>query len=454
VVVTRDADIRMAHARDASGLELVPEGVARANDIKEVIELVREAADTGTSVTPTGSQTSVTGASITDTGVLLSLLPMNRIIDVDVARRMARVEPGVRIGELNRALGEYGLMFAPDPTSENDATIGGAIALNASGARSLYHGATRRHVAGITVVHAEGGTAKYHRFTPEKNTVGYMAVQDPVDWFVGSEGTLGIIVEAELSLVEVPAAPIGLAIPFPGADAALDFVVTVRQPNGRSPHCLEFFDAEALAIAASGYPVGAPGAGALVYLEDDAGKEEDLEPLLSHWLDLAEQHTGCVADIGAYEGPAALRDARAMRHSVPVTMNERGAAHRTSGGRKVSTDWAVPYRMLRDALAESAAAVVRHGAPPPVTYGHAGNGHPHQNFIATDEAMLHRIHSAIDETLQCVVRMGGTVSAEHGIGKLKRPWLGMQLGSRQMEVMRAMKHALDPAGIFSPGNVL
>jgi FAD/FMN-containing dehydrogenase len=135
-------------------------------------------------------------------------------------------------------------------------------------------------------------------------------------------------------------------------------------------------------------------------------------------------------------------------------MNDRGSAYRAAGGRKVSTDWAVPYAMLRDALAESAAAVARHGAPAPVTYGHAGNGHPHQNFIARDESELHRIHLAIEETLRHVVAIGGTMSAEHGLGKLKRQWLGMQLAPRQIEMMRAMKKVLDPGGLFSPGNVL
>lgn len=454
MVVTRDADVRIAHARDASGLELVPEAVARATSIADVVEVVRQAWGDVTTVTPAGSQTSMTGASITDTGLLLSLLPMSRIRDIDVERRIARVEPGVRIGDLNRALAEHGLMFAPDPTSEQDATVGGAIALNASGARSLFYGPTRMHVAGLTVVHADGDTARYHRSRPEKNTVGYFSAQDPVDWFVGSEGTLGIVVEAELSLVTAPIAPVGLAIAFPSSDAALNFVVAARQQHSRSARCLEFFDEQALAIAASKHAVGSPSAKALVYLEDDAGETDDFEQLLSHWLGVAEMNDALVADIRAYQGPQAMRDARSMRHSIPVTMNERGAAYRSAGGRKVSTDWAVPYERLRDALAESASAVARHGARHPVTYGHAGNGHPHQNFIAQDESELSRIHSAVEDTLRCVVEMGGTVSAEHGLGKLKRPWLGMQLAPRQVAIMRAMKTTLDPRGMFSPGNVL
>jgi FAD/FMN-containing dehydrogenase len=455
VDVTRDPDIRVAHARDASGLELVPEAVARASTAQDVIELVREVGAAGGAVTPAGSQTSMTGASITDRGVLLSLKPMSRIIDIDVARRIARVEPGVRIGELNRAIAGEGLLFAPDPTSEEDATIGGAIACNASGARSLRYGATRSHVNGVRVIHADGSDAWYHRFRPEKNAVGYFAAQDPVDWFVGSEGTLGVMVEAELSLVSLPASTIGLALPFTTLDSALDFIVAARESAMRSPLCLEVFDKEALAIASASArnPFGAD-ATALVYLEDDAGVENELDPLLAFWFEIAEAHSAVTGDIRAYQGAGDLRDARVMRHAVPSTMNERGAAFRSHGGRKVSTDWAVPYRRLREALEVSRQAVERHGAPHPVTYGHAGNGHPHQNFIAEDADALERINAAIEETLRLVVSLGGTVSAEHGLGKLKRGWLDLQMSKRQIDVMKAMKSALDPAGIFSPGNIL
>jgi FAD/FMN-containing dehydrogenase len=135
-------------------------------------------------------------------------------------------------------------------------------------------------------------------------------------------------------------------------------------------------------------------------------------------------------------------------------MNERGSAQIKNGGRKVSTDWAVPYPMLAQALAASAEAIARNSAPAPVTYGHAGNGHPHQNFIASNPEELRVINSAIEETLKFVIGVGGTVSAEHGLGKLKQKWLGLQLSPRQIDVMRAMKNALDPSGIFAPGNVL
>ena len=129
MVVTRDPDVRIAHSRDVSGLEMVPDSVARPTSDLDVVDVIHECAGTRTPVTAAGSQTSMTGASITDRGVLLSLRAMDRVVDIDTSKKIARVEPGITIGDLNRILAEHGLLFAPDPTSENDATIGGAIAL-------------------------------------------------------------------------------------------------------------------------------------------------------------------------------------------------------------------------------------------------------------------------------------------------------------------------------------
>lgn len=454
--ISRDPDARLAVARDASGLELIPEAVARATSVADVVEVIGLAVATGATVTAAGAQTSMTGASITDKGILLSLSAMNHILDVDTQNETARVEPGVTIGQLNKELADTGLMFAPDPTSENDATIGGAIACNASGARSLYYGATRRHVNGVRVVHGDSSVMQYHRFHGEKTTVGYAAAQDPVDWFVGSEGTLGVVVEAELRLVRAPIHIVGLAIPFRTEKSALEFVVAAREgKSSRAARCLEFFDAAAMAIAAESIGAKwATEAESLIYLEDDAGENRTVDDVLVAWLELAEKMDALGDEIRVFEGAQPLREARAMRHSVPATMNERGSAQIKNGGRKISTDWAVPYTRLREALAISEAAIAKHGAPMPVTYGHAGNGHPHQNFIAKSPEDIRIITAAIEETLKHVIDMGGTVSAEHGLGKLKQVWLGLQLSRRQIDVMRAIKNALDPARMFAPGNVL
>ena len=437
--LSTDTSVREAYSADVSGLVMVPDAVARPASADEVIVTLKQASAERTPVTPAGSQTSTTGASITDRGILLSLRAMDRIIDIDVAARRAVVEPGVLLGDLNRALTAHGLLFAPDPTSLDDVTVGGAVACNASGARSLLYGATRPHVHALNVVLANGERIQVARSGLDKNTAGYAFAQEPVDWFVGSEGTLGVIARAELSLIPLPASVTGLAFPCPDEATALDLVIAIRSSALR-PRCIEYFDPVALDIALT-------RTGALVYVEDAT------ETPLDAWMELAESH-GVASDIEVFEGEAALREARKFRHAVPATMNERGAAQRPRGGRKVSTDWAVPFRVLPQTIAAARRLVDAAGLEQPAIYGHAGNGHPHQNFIARDADELQRIEGVVEATLRHVLSIGGTVSAEHGIGKLKRKWLPLQASPAQLRVMRAVKNELDPHGLLAPGNIL
>ncbi len=448
----RDPSALEGYARDVSGLRNVPEAVARPESRDEVVELLRQAAAEQRCVTAAGAQTSTTGASVAARDWLLSLRPMARILDIDPVRRIARVEPGVLIGDLQRACAPHGLFFAPDPTSEEECTVGGAIACNASGPRTLRYGPTRPHVRALTVALADGSLYEARRPTVEKNTVGYLAAQDAVDWFVGSEGTLGIVVEAEIALLPVPPRVLGLGVAFPTEASALAFIVAARRSAAVHPRCLEFFDAASFEIVrrAMDDAAWAPGAQGMVYLED-AGADE---PPLDAWLALAEQHGGSDADVRAFDGEQALREARRLRHAAPAAMHELAAPFLAQGGRRMSTDWAVPYPLAAAALIEARRITAAHGVSPAVTYGHLGNGHPHQNFIARNPADVKQIEGAIAETLRAVIAMGGTVAAEHGIGKVKSKWLGLQLDARAMAVARALKHEFDPEGRLAPGNIL
>ena len=437
--LSTDPAVRQSYSADVSGLVLLPDAVARPESADEVAALLRQAASERTPVTAAGNQTSTTGASITDRGILLSLRAMSRIVDVDARQRVAVVEPGVLLGDLNRAVAAHALHFAPDPTSMDDVTVGGAIACNASGARSLRYGPTRAHVRALDVALASGEIVHVRRSGLDKNTAGYAFAQEPVDWFVGSEGTLGVIVRAELALVPLPEQVTGLAIPCADEAAALALVIAIRE-SSLQPRCIEYFDPVSLDIALQ-------RTGALVYVEDAT------DTPLDAWLALADSQ-GAGADIEVFEGESALRDARKFRHAVPATMNERGAARRAFGGRKVSTDWAVPYPRLGEAIAEARRLVDAAGLAQPAIYGHAGNGHPHENFIANDAAELARIEAVVEATLRHVLGMGGTVSAEHGIGKIKRKWLPLQATPIQLGVMRAVKRELDPHGLLAPGNIL
>lgn len=468
-LIETDPDIRAMFAADASGLRYLPDGVVRPESVEDVTEILKRASSSRTPVTPAGMQTSTTGASITEGGILLSMSGMSSVMSVDREARTVRAGAGAILGEVKRAAAAEGLLFAPDPTSEDESTVGGAIACNASGARTLKYGATREHVRAVTVVLASGEVVRYSRMGLEKNTAGYAFAHDPVDWFVGSEGTLGVVVEAELELLPLPERVIGLEIPFANEVEALAFVVAARESRAVEPRCLEYFDQFAVGIArdaevsrgASSHGVSlVPAAGTMVYVEHEladegvgAGGGADYDAVLDGWLALAESQQARVDDVRVFDGEQALAVARRIRHAVPATMNERGAGHRTTGGRKVSTDWAVPYRDLHKAIAMSRDMARAAGIAQAVTYGHAGNGHPHQNYIARDAEELEAIERVVEQTLRMVVGMGGTVSAEHGIGKLKTHWLPLQMSPLAFRVMRAVKQELDPLGILAPGNI-
>lgn len=451
-LLATDEDIRRAYETDASGLYLRPDAVARPGSAVEVVEVLRGAAAARVPVTAAGAQTSTTGASICDRGILLSLRALDDI-DVDVEAGLVRVGPGALVADVKRAAASEGLLFASDPTSEEECTIGGAIACNASGARSLKYGPIRGHVRALRVALADGRLIDLRRSDLEKNTAGYALAQDPVDWFIGSEGTLGVVVHAELRLRPLPAAVIGIAVPFATEEAALAFVVGARESSAVRPRCIEYFDSLAFAIArdADDQSRWATTATTFVYVEQELG-DDDRDSLLDGWLALAEQHDA-YDDLRVFEGETELRRARELRHAVPSTMNERGARWRAEGGRKISTDWAVPYRRLGEAIATARRIASERGIEP-VIYGHAGNGHPHQNFIGRNRSEVSSIETVVEETLRMVISMGGTVAAEHGIGKIKRGWLPMQMSDLQISVMRAVKRELDPDGILAPGNIL
>ena len=451
--LSSDKGVRDAYEADASGLHLVPDFVARPQSVVEVIEVVRKAARDRTPITCAGAQTSTTGASITDKGILLSLLSLDRISTPDEKARTMTVEPGALVGEIKRTAAAGGLLFPPDPTSEEESTIGGAIACNASGARTFKYGATRRHVRALKVVLASGELVELRRSDLEKNTVGYAFAHDPIDWFIGSEGTLGIIVEAELSLLPLPHHVIGLAILFRAERDALNFVIAARESAKLSARCIEYFDGHAIEIARTAASAGLipPDARGMVYVEEEIA--DDLDSTLTRWMELIEA-IGADFEPLVFDGEARLREARRIRHSIPTTMNERGNSFRGTGGRKVSTDWAVPYRKLPEAIKTARSLADNARIEAPVIYGHAGNGHPHQNFVARDDHELATIEGVVGETLRHVLAVGGTVAAEHGIGKIKRRWLPLQMNALQISMMMAAKRELDPLGILAPGNIL
>ncbi len=458
----------------------------------EVAEALRAAAARGVPVTVSGAGTGIAGGRVPLGGRVLATDRLNRIVDLAVTPGrtggIARVQAGVALATLQDAALAEGLWYPPDPT-EAGCFVGGSIATNASGARSFRFGATRRWVRRLVVALADGTLldlprgavlARGGRFeiprpgrdplvvpAPDwampgttKHAAGYYSApgMDLVDLFIGSEGTLGVVLEADLELVGAPEAMISGILFFAGEAetfACVDAARGERRPgapgtgaHGVSPLALEFFDAAALELLrGKGAPVPRE-ARAAIFFEQSVCRAEDFDPLLEAWATVAEEQ-GALADSWLAQEPEEQQRFREFRHAVPATINETIGRR---GVRKVSTDTAVPPglagEMLRRFRVRLEGAGLEH-----VAFGHIGDDHLHVNVLPRDPDQLGAAKQMYAALVREAVAMGGTISAEHGLGKLKGQDLGLLYGAEALARMRAIKDALDPAGLLGRGTL-
>lgn len=454
---TTDPAVRQAYSEDASGLIGLPDAVARPKEEKEIVEIIRACAARKIPVTPQGSRSSTVAGPLAFGGLALSLEGMDRVIDLDLVHRLAIVEPGVNLGEFKRSLAGTGLFYAPDPTSEDESTVGGSIAANASGARSYRYGSTRGHIRALRVVLGDGSVTEVTRSRASKNTAGYFGFQDPVDLLVGSEGTLGIVTRATLDLLPAPPGFLAAMGFFPSLAEALGFALAAdesRRAGRLRPRCLELFDEGSLDLirpVETGIKIPEGTRAAIFFEQEYAGEDDDGG--MEDWYGLLEA-SGAYADATVVAANEERQtELRKLRHAIPAGMNEKGQAARGMGGRKLSTDWAVPLDELPRMIEEASRIVRDTFGGFFIRYGHIGNGHPHFNLLAEDAAALERAREATHRMALLAVERGGTVTAEHGVGKVKREYLKYQYPAWVVEAMRAVKRRLDPAGVLAPGNI-
>lgn len=454
---TTDADVCRAYSEDASGLIGMPEAVARPSSEAEVVEIIRHCSAHRIPVTAQGLRSSTVGGPLAFGGVALSLERMARVIDVDPARRLAVVEPGMNLGEFKAGLRGTGLFYPPDPTSENECTVGGSVLANASGARTYRYGPTRPYVRSLRVVFGDGAVTEVARSDASKNTTGYFGFQNPVDLLVGSEGTLGIVTRIALDLLPAPPGFFSGMAFFTDTPSALAFVVAAdlaRRTGDLAPRCLELFDDGSLDIIrpdAGRLSIPAAARAAIFFEQEcEPGREDDE---FERWYErLAE--AGALADDTIVASTEDRQiELRKLRHALPASMNERGNRAREFGGRKVSTDWAVPLDAMPRTIEDATAVVREVFGGFFVRYGHVGNGHPHFNLLAENPESLARAREATHRMALMAVERGGTVTAEHGVGKVKREYVRYQYPAWVVDAMRAVKRTVDPAGILAPGNI-
>ncbi len=462
-LITREEAVLEGYSSDAL-FQARPGALARPKSTEEIQELLAYCNAHGIGVTPCGNQTSLTGASVTDQHLLLSTenLSKNWRCRED-PRKPGRwlVDAGAAIvlSDLQDALTQRGFFYPPDPTSRREILLGSTVATNASGEDSYKYGPTRRWVRGLTYVGADGTLARAERAphaegSAKKGTCGYTERGSEVDLLIGSEGTLGIITEVTLEVLPFVPKYFGLLFFLPSEEVTLRQVVLLHENPAFEMRCLEYMDGAALAILREKGVDIPERAGAALYIKQEFDSDEDEKMAL--WADYLERlyaDLGCenLLDHAHFAGDeAAHQQLREWRHHIPATINERAAHFRGRGGGKVGTDWYVPLHgleeMFRRARRDQASMEW-------VVFGHIGNGHPHFNFIARDAEEYRAARELLLEHCRLAVAMGGGVSGEHGLGKLKAHLLGYQHNEEEIRAMLSIKREIDPKGILAPGNI-
>ncbi|MBN8248173.1 MAG: FAD-binding protein [Verrucomicrobia bacterium] len=417
-----------------------PGCVAFVRSTAEVSAVLEIAQRTRTPVVTRGSGTGLSGGSLPVPGcIVLCTVKMNRILEVDRANLTLRTEPGATTLEIADAAARVGLFYPPDPGSMKISTIGGNVAENSGGLRGLKYGITRNYVMGLEVVLPDG----------EILTTGNKCVKDVAgysikDLFVGSEGTLGVITEVLLRLIPKPAAKKTLVATFPAMDAAAQTVSDIIAAQ-IIPCTLEFLDRMTIRCVEDFARIGLPlDCEALLLMETD-GHPAQVEDEARQMAEIARGNGSLEVRVAKDEAEAnQLASARrsafsALARVSPTTILEDATVPRSELA-----------RMVRFVDVVARKYQLRVG-----TFGHMGDGNLHPTFL-TDERNheeMERVHAAFREIFEEAVRLGGTITGEHGVGVAKKDFLPAFLGQAQMRVTRELRKALDPAGILNPGKM-
>ena len=427
---------RFDWSRDASAG--TPLAVVRAEDASQVQTAVRWAAAHRVPVVPRGAGSGLSGgSSAVDGGIVISLERM-RAIEIDVHCQVAVVEPGAFNAEVKAAASAEGLWYPPDPSSFEICSIGGNVATNAGGLCCVKYGVTTDYVLGLDVVLADGTLV----------SLGGKRIKDVaglslIKLFVGSEGTLGIVTRAILRLVPAQGARSTLVAAFPTVVAAADAVVAVRREM--RPSMMELMDRASVNAVEDYRPMGLDrAAGALLIAQSDAPGAERVAEVAT--MRAACEGAGATEVFVTDDADEGELFVAARRASFPA-VEARGAL--------LLEDVGVPVPLLPDLLAAIEAIASKYDVEIPVV-AHAGDGNTHPNIVypAGDADALARARAAFDEVMAAAIRLGGTITGEHGVGRTKKAALPDQLGPDVMALTRRIKDALDPAGILNPGAVL
>ncbi|HEX5702702.1 MAG TPA: FAD-binding oxidoreductase [Pyrinomonadaceae bacterium] len=468
---------------------------------EEAAQLLAKASGDKTPVTISGAGTGTVGGRVPFGGIVIATDKLNHIKRVarDEKGGHAVAEAGVRLIELQRAVEADGLFYPPDPT-ERTCFLGGTISTNASGSRTFKYGPTRNYIERLKIALATGDVIDLRRGELQvrdgghvtiplssgrtinakvpgyqmpkvrKHASGYFVApgMDVIDLFIGSEGTLGVILEAEVRLIAKPESLLSGVVFFDSDENLLAFVRDVRTRSLRhrlqsvsvahdsqtevcatlDARALEYFDVESLSFLRRKYDTIPDGAVGAIFFEQETNPATE-ESLMNEWLELTERHQALGEQSWFATNEQDHAKLREFRHALPVLMNERFAKYRQ---RKVSTDIAVPDDSFADMLSFYRDAL-RGGELRYTIFGHIGDNHVHVNILPRNDEEAAKAWEIYRSFIRRAVELGGTISAEHGIGKLKREYLREMYGDQHVREMVELKRAFDPAGILGRGNM-
>ncbi len=443
VIEKKDLEPDFAHD-ELQTVSAFPDVHVYVTDKEQVQKIMKYANEQLIPVTVRGSGTGLVGACVPiEGGILLDTSKMNRFLELDKVNMTLTVEPGVLLMEIYEYVEKEGLFYAPDP-GEKSATIGGNISTNAGGMRAVKYGVTRDWVRGLEVVLPNGELVHFGGKVV-KNSSGYSLK----DLIIGSEGTLGIVVSAILKLIPIPKKAVSLLIPFKDRIAAIDAVPKVISME-TLPTAVEFLEKNSLRFSEEYLGKKIPNADYQAYLlvSFDGNTQEEID----HLVDLVSQL--CVDELGAID--VYLVDTDERKQSV---WSARGAfleAIKASTSQIDECDVVLPRAHISEYLTFTQNLSQEIGIRIPY-FGHAGDGNLHIYFCKdqlTDEEWLRKTEIGFKKMYLKAFELGGLVSGEHGIGYAKKPYLKMQVGETQIQLMKSIKQAFDPNNILNPGKII
>lgn len=489
MIIKKDKDTIQNYFEDNSGMRgSYAEFAAIAENYNDIENFLVKMSKEKTPVTVVGALTGNTGSALAYGGAILSLEKLNKISDIkkiDDNESEITVQAGARIADIKEKVFQHGWMYPPDPTEKN-ATIGGNIATNASGGRGFKFGVTRDYIKKLKVIFTDGSESEIERgqykadndekiafetskgkkevYLPKyklpkiKNAAGYYNYPkaDLIDVFIGSDGTLAVIVEATLKLIPHFKEVFGGIIFFNSKQKAYDFVKKVKEISAKavsadkiSAMSLEYFDKNALLMIKDDYPIIPSDVEAGIMFEQDVYDISKFDDLLNKWIKLIESEGIDTEKVWFASNIKEQEDFRKFRHRIPERVNERVKKNKIP---KVGTDFAVPEGKLAEII-DFCEKEFEKSRLFNLTFGHIGENHLHANIIASNEEEYKKTREMYSKIAQKAVELGGTVSAEHGIGKIKHIFLEKMVGKQGFKEMAKFKKSLDNANILGQDNI-